>query len=327
MNVSTPDETRSLLPRSFENEEVYDGTFARIRPWNHPAEVAFDNLAMQRDRKSFSQYHGSSMHIEETVELVESNVDPDDGSEEEITRTGFSSQQKRGYFALSFRTPPRDANIGWTLGRGVRGSPNLSVDILIISKTCPPANRRTIGMIHATIRFNPQSGVLVLKCTNEKMPVQLMAPRGQINLHKGESHVLYNTSNIFHIGALCFNLQYDLDRRYVKARNGYIRQYEDAAPPHEAIVAIPQPNIEIQNEYIVFNTLAAGSSGRIRPAIHCRSGNPVAFKEIFIAQGQAGDYLIKTVMQEFEVGHSFLSDPNGMVRVYSRGFVPVHYLQ
>jgi len=286
-----------------------DETIARIVPHNDAAKTAFHNLALQNERGGLPEYHASSMCIEGFVTPVEPETSDSESDSDSSTRSMSPlAAQHYGYYALSVQTPPRTAStIGWRLGKGEHHANDTTVDILVISEACAGRARKSVGRLHASIQFNILSGLLVLVNRSETKSVVIHDDSGDITLAQGAQRALWMCSNLFWLGHLSFCLEYHPRRRtnagehfhqFLKARNAFISKNLADGHPHSSIPVTPLPDFERRLNYVIYNTIGAGTFGSIRPAIDVTTGNTFAIKQTLVRHRRE----VEALITEYQIG-------------------------
>ncbi|KAI4203330.1 MAG: hypothetical protein LQ346_001801 [Caloplaca aetnensis] len=184
--------------------------FAKIIPHNQEAKDALDTVY---DYKSLSQLHRSFLRVERIPRPQDSDSGTDKNSSASH-RTSLKSEYWAGHDALSLQdTVQAKTSVGWRLGKGASGAltetvygEDQGVDLLVI-RPGDKGSRRT-APVHARICFHARSGVPMIFGVENERPVLYKTHNAYapLTLGQGESHVLYQPSNLFSVGKLEYNL-------------------------------------------------------------------------------------------------------------------------
>ncbi|KAL8979044.1 MAG: hypothetical protein Q9177_006241 [Variospora cf. flavescens] len=261
--------------------------FATIIPQGQEAEDALD---LVYDHKGLSDHHRSFIHVERLPRPRDS--DSETGEFSCANRQGsLETQYWAGCYALSLQDPIQDkTSIGWKLGKGASGAladkaygDHQGVDLLLIR----PGDRgsKQTAPVHARICFHARSGVLMIFGVENDRPVlyQTHDARAPLSLGRGKSHVLYQATNSFSVGRLHYNLVFtelglEQYSAFVEKRNAVLFP-PDTTVPHYAISAVPRAQDVKRGNVITHGILGYGGFARVFPAVHARTGEPLAVKQ------------------------------------------------
>ncbi|KAL9034698.1 MAG: hypothetical protein Q9180_005261 [Flavoplaca navasiana] len=247
--------------------------FATLIPQGSEAENALDAVCNAPD---LQPHHRAFIHCEEghrhqTQNSGSDSSQPDAAHPPQHTLTG-------AHFTLSLHNAPlQPFSRGW-----VSANDPAEVDLLLIR---PGKSHKQVAPVHARIRMDCRSGVLMLVGADEKKPV-VYRPYDSaqpILLHIGESHVLFAKCNSFSVGYLHYTLVFeDLSpeqyQTFVAQRNLLLHDL-GFPTPHPRISAIPRHEHVKRGAHILRGTFASGKFGFVAPAVFAHTGEPVAVKE------------------------------------------------
>lgn len=287
---------------------VHTYEFARLTPQGQEAEDALDLLV---DHEALSEHHRSFLRIERKPRPQDSDSETGEISSSN-DQASLKSQYWAGCYALSLQDPVKaKTSIGWRLGKGASGpladaayGHDLGVDLLVIR---PGKGSGRIAPVHARIIFHAKSGVLMIFGVESERPVLYKTHDSHkpLSLGQGESHVLYQPSNSFSVGRLHYNLVFtefgnDDYFAFVEKRNAVLYG-PGTAIPHHGISAVPRPEDVKRGTVITHGILGYGGFGRVFPAVHARTGEPLAVKQHLPTKRSQLD----AIALEADIGASF----------------------
>lgn len=267
---------------------------ARIYPMGPAAEEALDRLVKSNDT---SAHHRSFIHLDlrtgkpATDQTSKEQADLGSGGamyDTWIPQSERDPQFQAGHFLLSYDDPHVERKgLTWRAGRGSRKLKELNrgVELLVVS-----ANQKghQVAAQHARIRFDLRSGVLMLCGIHNEHPVHyfLDDETEPIELLANEEHYLLKTVNRFKLGRLEFRLVYEhIDGQgytdYVRIRNTMF-EADGLSLPHPRLRAVPSKHRKMVGTAVLHEPLSSGTFGMVYAAVHSRTGEPLAVKEIQI---------------------------------------------
>jgi hypothetical protein len=240
---------KDLVAKQIEEE----GTFARLVPQNKYARDAFRRLVeLSRDKDPANSHHKQFLHVD-----MRDNIDPLD---------------REDCYIFSLGLLPEFPQIGWRIGKGRVGRPNMTVDIRV-------HEGEGMAGVHALFSWVKGGGGFFLVANNERqVPVIL---NGEL-LRQSQRLIPYRNS--ITLGECNFSLQFeerspDQEAQFqVELSQYYLRVLNENAP-----LLLPTPSgheVTIGN-WIVRNPIASGSYGRVSVVSHRTTGKPAAAKELW----------------------------------------------
>jgi hypothetical protein len=242
-------DTKDPVAKQIEEE----GTFARLVPQNKYARDAFRRLVeLDRGKELANPHHKQFLHVD-----GRDNVDPLD---------------REDCFIFSLGLLPEFPQIGWRIGKGRVGRPNMTVDIRV-------HEGEGMAGVHALFSWVKGGGGFFLIANNERqVPVIL---NGEL-LRQSQRLIPYRNS--ITLGECNFSLQFeerspDQEAQFqVELSQFYLKVLNENAP-----LLLPTPSgheVTIGN-WIVRNPIASGSYGRVSVVSHRTTGKPAAAKELW----------------------------------------------
>ncbi|KAL8698911.1 MAG: hypothetical protein Q9201_006311 [Fulgogasparrea decipioides] len=257
--------------------------FARITPEGTEAEEALD-LVYADD--NLHEYHRSFIQVEKRTRPKDSSSELSSSGR----RTPPNPDYWGGHYKLSLRDPvEKPFSHGWRMGRGLskkfEGAANpvdRGVDLLLIRAG---GRKQHVAAVHARIQIHPRSGALMLFGVQADKPVlyKVHDQKDPVILQQGQSHVLYQKSNLFFVGSLRYTLDFAdfTDEQYssfVRKRNAMLCDHGFLAP-HPELSAVWRRQDVKRGRVVTHGPLASGKFGWVFSAVHARSGEPLAVKE------------------------------------------------
>ena len=289
----------------------FNGDFARLVPRNHVAQLLFSKTYLYAEKEDTFHFRfmdrAGRGSLPLSKEPVESSTEYDSFHESDIDDTGSRDVQNLGHFVFSFNVErsPELPHIGWRIGRGKSKSPsNRDVDILLAK---PGDNLgRTLASIHMIFRFNPLSGLFMLKGGSPKVPVEYSIGGTWGKLEYKEEQLMYQSSTLLRIGLCEYEMEYTIDGRhreaYFKSRDTFLLEM---APSTASLLRpfnkMPGDSCIPRGRYIEFETHGYGAFGWINQGADTRTGNPIAIKELRISSPSSR----LEVLAEVKVGRRF----------------------
>lgn len=248
-DAETTSTTGPVLAKQLEAE----GTFARLVPQNQYARQAFERLAVACEREEpLFQHCKQFLHFGD-----EEDVDPADGEDG---------------FVLSLGILPEFPALGWRIGRGRAGRPNLAVDILI-------HEGEGVAGVHARLCWVKGGGGFFLIADNLRgMPVWLNGEK----LRQTQRLIPYRNS--ISLGECNFSVRFqtrskDQEEQFqVELSAYYSKVLLENAP---LLLPTPSGNEVTVGNWIVRNPIASGGFGRVSVVTHMYTGQPAAAKELW----------------------------------------------
>ena len=229
-----------------------------------------------------------------------------DASSEYASSTPSEPDIYRGHYLLSLQTEklPERADQGWRVGKGTSHATNQNVDFLM----APPrdSKRKQLAVLHMFLRFNVNSGMLMLVAASPDRPVHVYIEGEWIALRHPAKRVLHLRSNRLRLGECEYDLVYTVPlaemTRFFAMRKAHLSIFSDRPSPSDDLWSIP-PNAELRRlgATYVCKTKACGGFGWVYEGVHSHTGDPVAVKEMGIKDNAVRDQ----VLAEAEMGKTF----------------------
>lgn len=186
------------------------------------------------------------------------------------------------------------------MGKGSsREGVDRGVDLLT---TCPGSSTHGIIKVHAILCFHQESGYLMLEGVSDDYPVRYMLDNDILPLGARMSHVMWQTINIFYLGATMYVLTYEkLSTQQLEtlrqARDLVFSKARLSAPDHRLPLFPNQPVLRRLGSTIVYKYVDSGGFGMVGVGVDISSGNPCAVKTVHIL----GENVLHEILNELEV--------------------------
>ncbi len=242
-NISDPTQQQDI-------EEL--GTFAKLIPQNRYAREAFLRLV---SRKNISEHHRQFVRLDDRPDIPET--------------------KREHYFLFSLGLLPEFPTIGWRLGRGRLGLPNLGVDILI------DTGEEVAGRHVRFAWVNGGGGFFVFADNLNGKEIIL---NGEVLQH---TQRMIPFRNSLSIGECNFTIQFQErnqeqeDQFQVELAAFYRRVLQGDVP---IILPTPSGHEITVGEWVMRSPISSGASGRVSLVTHRTSGRPAAAKELWLTR-------------------------------------------
>jgi hypothetical protein len=228
------------------------GAFAKLIPQNRYAREAFQRL-LSKDQ--LSHHHRQFIRIDERPEVPEA--------------------KRENYFLFSLGLLPEFPTLGWRLGRGRNGLPNLGVDILI-------EGGEEVAGCHVRFAWvNGGGGFFVFADNLNGKEIIL---NGEV-LQRTQRMIPFRNS--LSIGECLFTIKFQErdqeqeDQFQVELAAFYRRVLQGEVP---IILPTPSGNEIVVGDWVVRSPISSGASGRVSLVTHRTTGRPAAAKELWLTR-------------------------------------------
>lgn len=247
-------EARAKEPSVHTKEVLEDeiGAFARLIPQNRYAREAFQRLVQ---KENVSDQHRQFLRFDDRPDILDA--------------------KREHYFLFSLGLLPEFPTLGWRLGRGRQGLPNLGVDILI-------EGGEDVAGCHVRFAWvNGGGGFFVFADNLNGKEIIL---NGEV-LQRTQRMVPYRNS--LSIGECNFTIKFEErdqeqeDQFQVELAAFYRRVLRGEVP---IILPTPSGKEIIVGDWILRSPISSGASGRVSLVTHRISGKPAAAKELWLTR-------------------------------------------
>lgn len=227
--------------------------------------------------------HASANKIEELVEWLNGETSPSpfpsEAESDDHTKEPLEPILVKGYYFLSFDTPPLNVRHGWRIGSGrwnsESGKPPGLMDLQLVPPRTPFSDYELAGH-HATIFFDG-SGSPTLKASSSR-DTTICYDRWKFT---GGRCLIWQRSARVKFGKLEYTLEFiEMDEgEYQKQIALHCASLQLTAPPPD-MSATPSTNDTMRDPWLLRETVAQGGFGRVRAAKNIGSGETGAAKEL-----------------------------------------------
>ncbi|ROW13789.1 hypothetical protein VPNG_03642 [Cytospora leucostoma] len=227
-------------------------------------------------------------------------------------QSNHRAAQSKYQLNLSFDKRGHGRGGAWTVGK--LGPKSATIDLPM----CSSRSRQIKGLHICDIFIHPESGVLMLRNRNTFHSIIYLQANGDtdVELQRGDEHVLHMTINHLRIGPLDFVLKISVDNEeaYLASRNDYMRRwYQDwghsLVQQYGCLNPLPRPTHLRSGNVIIHEVINQGAFGVVRVGVDRRSGDIVACKTIHCRRHRD----VQTVKNEIDIASSVLPGTVGLV--------------
>lgn len=276
---------------------MFNGDFARLIPRNQIARKLFSAARVYVDEHHTFHMRFFRSDIEAMpLEPVESSTEYDSLEEVEQLRTDC--------FVLSFNEErePEFPKLGWRVGKGTKKIEKThGVDFPL----SPPSNplSGSLARMHLVLRFNPRSGLLMLRGGSAKAQVECRTGNEWVSLNDGEEFLIFETLVRIKAGTCEYDLEHIVSAEerelYFCARDRLLVKGPNEIMPM-LLKKMPGDKYISRGQYLELETQGSGTFGWITQGLDTKTGDPVAIKEVRVNKSNKVE-----VIAEVKIGTYF----------------------
>lgn len=191
-----------------------------------------------------------------------------------------------------------------SIGKGKsRLGEDCGVDLLTTFLGTPS---RGIIDTHGIIYFHSQSGYLMIKGVNDQHPVRYMLDNELKDLGAEQSHMLWQSTNVFYLGHVEFSLTYSrLDASALRSlRRALKKAFEQGglSTPESRLPVLPnQTPLKRLGSAVAYVYVGSGGYGMVGVGVDISTGDPCAIKSVPIKKAST----LREMINEIEISLKF----------------------